>query len=92
MFRIRTEKSTASTPDHRTSHNLTNIEIVENGSQGCTVRFNWLTCSMRYKTVDQYFGTSTYQLVREDGEIRIKKKKVLLKNDYIHHVIDIYHI
>lgn len=92
IFRIRTEKSTASTPDHRTGHNVTNIEIIENGAHGCTVQFNWITYTMRYKIVDQYFGTSTYQLVREDGDLRIKKKKVLLKNDYIHHVIDIYHI
>jgi benzoate/toluate 1,2-dioxygenase subunit beta len=92
VFRIRTEKSSASTPDHRTGHNLTNIEILENGEDTCKVRFNWITYTQRYKIIDQYFGTSTYQLVREDGALRIKKKYVLLKSDYIHHVIDVYHL
>ncbi|MDY6891154.1 MAG: benzoate 1,2-dioxygenase small subunit, partial [Pseudomonadota bacterium] len=28
----------------------------------------------------------------EDGKLRIKRKKVVLKNDYIHQVLDIYHL
>lgn len=92
VFRIRTEKSSASTPDHRTGHNITNIEVMDQDADGCTVRFNWITYTMRYKLVDQYFGTSIYRIVREDGALCIKKKKVILKSDYIHHVIDIYHI
>ena len=92
IFRIQTEKSTASTPDHRTGHNLSNIRIIHQDSEGCDVRFNWLTSSIRYKKVDQYFGTSFYRLVRQDGQLRIRRKKVILKSDYIHHVIDIYHI
>jgi benzoate/toluate 1,2-dioxygenase beta subunit len=92
IFRIRTEKSTSSTPDHRTSHNITNIEILSEDETDCTVRFNWITYTMRYKIVDQYFGTSIYQIIRENGKLQIKKKKVILKSDYIHHVIDVYHI
>lgn len=92
IFRIRTEKSTSSTPDHRTGHNITNIELESLDETGCTVRFNWITYTMRYKIVDQYFGTSIYLIVREDGKLQIKKKKVILKSDYIHHVVDVYHI
>jgi benzoate/toluate 1,2-dioxygenase beta subunit len=51
-----------------------------------------VTYSYRYKTTDVYFGTSFYTLDISGPEPRIKKKKVVLKNDYIHHVIDIYHI
>ena len=56
------------------------------------MRFNWVTYSYRYKTTDVYFGTSFYTLDTSGPEPLIKKKKVVLKNDYIHHVIDIYHI
>jgi benzoate/toluate 1,2-dioxygenase beta subunit len=56
------------------------------------VRFNWVTFSFRYKTVDTYFGTSFYTLDTSRGEPVIKNKKVILKNDYIHHVVDIYQI
>jgi benzoate/toluate 1,2-dioxygenase beta subunit len=43
--------------------------------------------------VDTYFGTAFVTLIRgEDGKLKIKRKKVVLKNDYIHHVVDIYHL
>jgi len=46
----------------------------------------------RYKTVDTYFGTSFYTLDTSGNQPRITKKKVILKSDYIHHVVDIYHV
>jgi benzoate/toluate 1,2-dioxygenase subunit beta len=76
----------------RTSHNISNVEILEQGDGVCKLRFNWLTLNFRYKTVDTYFGTSFYTLDISGPEMKITKKKVILKNDYIHHVIDIYHI
>jgi benzoate/toluate 1,2-dioxygenase beta subunit len=93
VFRIRTERSSAtSLPEPRTSHNISNVEIVEQGAGVCKVRFNWLTLSYRYKTVDTYFGTSFYTLDATGPQPRITRKKVVLKNDYIHHVVDIYQI
>jgi benzoate/toluate 1,2-dioxygenase beta subunit len=93
VFRIGTERSSAtSLPEPRTSHNITNLEILEQTASDCRLRFNWVTYSYRYKTTDVYFGTSFYTLDISGPEPRIKKKKVVLKNDYIHHVIDIYHI
>jgi benzoate/toluate 1,2-dioxygenase beta subunit len=93
IFRIRTERSSAtSLPEPRTSHNISNVEIVEQGDGECRLRFNWVTFSFRYKTVDSYFGTSFYTLDTSTARPVIKRKKVVLKNDYIHHVVDIYHI
>ena len=92
VFRIETERSSASIPDTRTSHNLSNIELLEQGDGLCKVRFNWHTLSFRYKTVDSYFGTSFYTLDIRSGQPLIKAKKVVLKNDYVRQVIDIYHI
>jgi len=93
VFRIRTERSSAtSLPEPRTSHNISNVEILEQGGGECRLRFNWVTFSYRYKTVDTYFGTSFYTLDTSRGQPLIKRKKVILKNDYIHHVVDIYQI
>ena len=93
VFRIRTERSSAtSLPEPRTSHNISNVEILEQRDGECCLRFNWLTLNFRYKTVDTYFGTSFYTLDTSGPQPLIKSKKVVLKNDYIHHVIDIYHI
>ena len=92
VFRIKTERSSATIPDTRTSHNLGNIEIVAEADGLCHVRFNWHTLSYRYKTCDSYFGTSFYTLDMRGPQPLIKAKKVVLKNDYVRQVIDIYHI
>ena len=93
VFRIRTERSSAtSLPEPRTSHNISNVEIVEQSAGQAKIRFNWFTLNFRYKTVDTYFGTSFYTLDTTGADFKITNKKVILKNDYIHHVVDIYHI
>ena len=56
------------------------------------LRFNWQTLSHRYKATDTYFGTSFYRLDVSGEQPLITRKKVVLKNDYIHQVIDVYHI
>ena len=93
VFRIRTERSSAtSLPEPRTSHNISNVEITDQAGSLTELRFNWVTLSYRYKTVDTYFGTSFYTLDTASGTPLITRKKVVLKNDYIHHVVDIYHV
>ncbi|MGG7100320.1 benzoate 1,2-dioxygenase small subunit [Rhodococcus sp. 24CO] len=92
IFRIRTDRSSAtSLPEPRTGHNITNVEIVEARGSVVDVRFNWFTLYFRYNTVDTYFGTSHYTIDFAGEQPLILKKKVVLKNDYIHHVVDIYH-
>jgi benzoate/toluate 1,2-dioxygenase beta subunit len=93
VFRIRTDRSSAtSLPEPRTGHNITNVEIVERRGDLVDVRFNWFTLYYRYQTVDPYFGTSFYTVDFSGEQPLITKKKVVLKNDYIHHVVDIYHV
>ncbi|AQV93943.1 benzoate 1,2-dioxygenase small subunit [Cupriavidus necator] len=92
VFRIKTERSSATIPDTRTSHNLSNVEVLGVEGDTCTVRFNWHTLSHRYQTTYSYFGMSRYTLDLAGAQPRILDKYVVLKNDYINQVIDIYHI
>lgn len=92
VFRIRTERSSATIPDTRTSHNLSNLEIVAQDASSVKVRFNWHTLSFRYKSVDHFYGTSFYTLDTRGSSPVIKDKKVVLKNDYVRQVLDVYHI
>jgi benzoate/toluate 1,2-dioxygenase subunit beta len=93
VFRIRTERSSAtSLPEPRTSHNISNVEIVEQAGGTLKLRFNWFNLSFRYKSTDSYFGTSFYTIDTAGERPLITAKKVVLKNDYIHHVVDIYQI
>jgi len=92
VFRIQTERSSASMPEPRTSHFVSNIELLAVRETQVDLRFNWHTMSHRYKTTDNHFGTSFYTLDTQGDAPLIISKKVVLKNDYIHQVIDIYHI
>ena len=92
VFRIKTERSSATMPDTRTSHNLANIELEKQEGDVVTVRFNWHTLSHRYETNYSYFGMSRYVIDFSGDSPKILNKYVVLKNDYINQVIDIYHI
>ncbi|MFE7421016.1 benzoate 1,2-dioxygenase small subunit [Rhodococcus sp. NPDC057529] len=93
VFRIKTDRSSAtSLPEPRTGHNISNVEVIERRGDVVDVRFNWFTLYFRYNTVDTYFGNSFYTIDFSGEQPLILKKKVVLKNDYIHHVVDIYHI
>lgn len=93
VFRIKTDRSSAtSLPEPRTGHNITNVEILERRGDELDVRFNWFTLYYRYQAVDTYFGTSFYTLDVSGESPVITRKKVVLKNDYVHHVVDVYHV
>ena len=92
VFRIRTERSSATIPDTRTSHNLSNIEVLEQVNGTVKLRFNWYTMSVRYNHIDPFCGTNFYTIDVSGTSPIIKEKKVVLKTDYIRHVIDVYHV
>ncbi|MGI0526612.1 benzoate 1,2-dioxygenase small subunit [Rhizobium giardinii] len=92
VFRIKTERSGASTPEPRTSHNVTNVEVLEARGEEVDVRYNFHTLNHRYKVTDQFFGTMFVTLRKSDDVLLIASKKIVLKNDYIRQVIDVYHI
>ena len=84
--------TTSSTPDTRYNRAITNVEILGQDDKMVEVCFNWTTHSFRYDIVDVYFGTSRYKIDTSGPKPLIKSKYVVLKNDYIHHMLDVYHI
>uniref|UniRef100_A0A7C1NUV6 Benzoate 1,2-dioxygenase small subunit n=1 Tax=Agrobacterium albertimagni TaxID=147266 RepID=A0A7C1NUV6_9HYPH len=92
VFRIKTERSGASTPEPRTSHMISNIEILSDQGTEIALRYNFHTLNHRYKITDHFFGTMFLTLRRVETGFLIAAKKIVLKNDYIRQVIDIYHI
>ena len=92
VFRIRTERSSATIPDTRTSHHLSNIEVLEQDDKSVKLRFNWQSLSYRYAATDQHWGTSFYTIDARGERPLITSKKIVLKNDYIRQVIDVYHV
>lgn len=93
VFRIKTERSSASMPEPRTNHMLSNVEVLAERGDEVDVRYNFHTLSHRYKKTDHYFGT-IFATLRKGGEAGylFARKKVVLKDDYISQVVDIYHL
>ena len=92
IFRIETERSSATIPDTRWNRSISNVEILKQDEKSVEVCFNWTTHTYRYHITDVYFGTAQYLLDTSGAKPRIKRKYVVLKNDYIHHVLDVYQL
>ncbi|MGP5209529.1 benzoate 1,2-dioxygenase small subunit [Psychrobacter alimentarius] len=92
IFRIETERSSATIPDTRTAHNLSNIELLENNDGIVTVRFNWINKSFRYHETNTYWGYSQYKIDMTQDRPKILDKYVVLKDDYVHQIMDVYHV
>lgn len=93
VFRIRTDRSAAtSMPDPRTEHNLGGVEFLERRGDEVDLRFSWITNYYRYQETLTYYGHSFYSVDVSGESPVITGKKVILKNDLVHHLIDIYMI
>jgi len=92
VFRIKTERSSASTPEPRTNHAIANVEVLAERDDEVDVRYNFHTLSHRYRITDEYFGTAYVTLRKADDTLLIARKKIVLKNDYIRQVLDVYHV
>ena len=92
IFRIETDRASSAIPDTRINHSLSNIEVLSQDEKSVKVRFNWTTHAYRYQIVDIYYGFSEYTIDTSGDKPVIKRKYVVLKNDLVHHWLDIYHI
>ncbi len=92
VFRIKTERSGASMPEPRTSHNIANVEVIAERGNEVDVRYNFNTFSHRYKMTDYFFGTMFVTLRMVGDNLLISNKRIALKNDYIRQVLDVYHV
>lgn len=93
IARIRsTRKSPASTPPPRTAHMISNIIPMEaSDASQMNLRASW-ACHVLYKAREQhvFFGWSEYTLISNTDGWRIARKKIVLQNDNIPTMLDIY--
>ncbi|MDF5745582.1 aromatic-ring-hydroxylating dioxygenase subunit beta, partial [Klebsiella quasipneumoniae] len=92
VYRIKTERAGASTPEPRTTHIISNVELLGESDEGLELRYSWVTWSHRYQHTDAFFGATCCTLTEQDGRPQIVRKTGRLNNDYIRQVIDVYHI
>jgi 3-phenylpropionate/cinnamic acid dioxygenase small subunit len=92
VYRLRSGLSSASTPAPRTCHFVTNVlpTFLEGGL--CRVRASWQTHVYRFSSTTTFYGSYHYVLVPGEKGWLIKKKKILVLNDLIPTVLDIYSV
>ena len=92
VFRLRTKRSAASTPLPRTVHMTSNIEAVPLDSGDIQVYATGEVMSYRHKQGLSFYCQYEYVLRETDAGLKIASKKVIVVNDVIHDIMDIYSI
>ncbi|HIE86964.1 MAG: aromatic-ring-hydroxylating dioxygenase subunit beta [bacterium] len=96
VFRIKTGTSSASSPLPRTCHQVSNIRPTLNDDGTCDVKTSWVVHYFKFNESHQFFGHYEYLLTptstQADSAWKIQKKKIIVQNDLIPAVLDIYHI
>ena len=92
IVRIRSGKSPASTPMPRTAHILGSVLPAESHADRLRLDSTWVSHVFfpRSRESHAFFGRSEHELVRRGCDWRIARKKILLQNDYIPTMLDVY--
>ena len=91
IFRIRTEQSLASSPLPRTCHMTSVIRAVHEGDH-IRVDSNWTVHSYRLEKAHSFFGQQTHLIEVADSGLCIASRKMILANDIIPNVLDVYSV
>ena len=94
MWRIQSGLSPASSPLIRTCHLITNVRITDVVADQPRVSSHWQVHVYQPEKQHSftYFGFYEHVLRSEGEKLRIAKKKILLLNDVVESVLDIYHV
>ena len=92
VWRISSGQSVASTPLPRSVHAVTNVLVERSSGEAADVCASFAVhlFDVRAERTHVFFGRYEYRLVRSGEDWRIATKKVLLLNDVIPTVVDIY--
>jgi 3-phenylpropionate/cinnamic acid dioxygenase small subunit len=92
VFRLRTGRSSASTPLPRTCHMISNIRVLPQADGTVAARTRWVVHLFRKGEQTQFFGHAEYVLAASAAGWRIRRKKIFVLNDRIPTVLDIYSV
>ena len=94
VWRIESGTTIASVPMPRTCHLVTNVRITDVVDNQPHVSAHWQVHMYRAEQhhSSTYFGLYEYVLRPEQDALKIAKKKIILLNDEIETVLDIYHV
>lgn len=91
VFRLRTDQSLASMPLPRTCHMTSVIKSVREQDR-IAVHSNWVVYSYKLGKQHNFFGQQRHDFALVDEQLKIVSRKVILANDIIPNVLDIYSV
>ncbi|MFK8051118.1 MAG: aromatic-ring-hydroxylating dioxygenase subunit beta [Halioglobus sp.] len=91
VYRLETGLSLASSPLPRTCHTNSNFRVEQRG-EDVLVHSSWVTHSYRMKKSQIYYGHQTHTMRRSGGEWKISGRYIVLQNDSIDSVLDVYSV
>lgn len=92
IYRLRTERSLASTPLPRTCHMVSIGRVSDLPDGAIRVDSSWTAHSYRLEKSHTFFGRQTHVFRREDDTLKIIDRTVILANDLIPNVLDVYSV
>lgn len=92
VFRIRTNKSLASTPLPRTAHVISVGQVSTREDGDIEVSSSWAAHNCRLEEQHHFFGTQEHLLRPTDSGLKIVKRHVVVMNDKIPCPLDIYSV
>jgi 3-phenylpropionate/cinnamic acid dioxygenase small subunit len=94
VWRIQSGLSPASSPLTRTCHLITNVRLTDTAHGQHHVASHWQVQIYRPERQQTftYFGFYEHALRPEAGGLRIARKKIILLNDVVEGVLDVYHV
>ncbi len=92
IFRLNTETSLASIPLPRTCHMTTNYRFDAQPNGDLKVHSAWHTYSYKLKAINQFFGHQEHLIRPTDDGLKIAGRKIIVLNDMIANVMDVYSI
>lgn len=92
IVRITSGRSPASTPLRRTAHVVSNVECLTTAKDEIDMRSTWANhvFDPHHRKTYTFFGYSLHSLVLRPAGWLIGRKKVVLQNDYMPSVVDVY--
>lgn len=92
IARLRSGLSSASTPLPRTCHLLSGIRIVREDAHALHVEASFAVHSYRKGRTETFYGGYEHRLRRHGDELTIARKRIVLMNDVIPSLLDVYSV
>jgi p-cumate 2,3-dioxygenase beta subunit len=65
-------------PPSRTRRMISNVRVLGREGENIRIAANFVVYRLRHELVDTYIGHYEYELVRREGELKIRKRKAIL--------------